>query len=80
MNFEIQFYKEIPLKLIDRTYGDRKARRFTINNTNQNIWIPNKELEKDGTIKKNADIDYVLFASKRQLEIAGIEIIFKVRG
>ena len=79
MNFETQYYKGIALKLINRNYGTRKAKRFTINNTNQNIWIPNKELEEDGTIKETSDIDYVLFDSKRQLEIAGIDIVFKIR-
>lgn len=36
MNYKIQFYKTIPLQLIKRSYGIRKAKRFTINNTNQN--------------------------------------------
>lgn len=72
MNTEMQYYKGIPLKLIERKYGTRKAKRFTINGTNQNVWIPNKHLLDDGTIKDGENIDYVFRKAKRQLEIAGI--------
>lgn len=72
MNTETQYYKGIPLKLIERKYGDRKAKRFTINGTNQNVWIPNKHLMADGSIKAGENIDYVFRKAKRQLEIAGI--------
>lgn len=51
MNYETQYYKGIPLNLIKRKYGNRNAKRFVINHTNQNVWIPNKHLEEDGTIK-----------------------------
>lgn len=72
MNYETQYYKGIPLNLINRKYGNRNAKRYVINHTNQNVWIPNKHLEKDGTIKENADIDYIFRKAKRQLEISGI--------
>lgn len=72
MNFNTQYYKSIPIKLIDRKYGDRKALRFTINNTNQNVWIPLKHLDKDGNILLTENLDYIFRKSKRQLEIAGI--------
>lgn len=72
MNTEMQYYKGIPLKLIKRKYGTRNAKRFTINGTNQNVWIPNKHLSDDGTIKAGENIDYVFRKAKRQLEIAGI--------
>lgn len=72
MNFETQYYKGIPIRLIDRAYGNRKAKRFTINGTNQNVWIPNKHLMDDGTILSDENIDYVFRYAKRQLEIAGI--------
>ena len=49
-----------------------KAKRFVINHTNQNVWIPNKHLEEDGTIKGTENIDYVFRKSIRQLELAGI--------
>lgn len=77
-NFNTQHYKGIPLQQIDRGYGNAKARRFTINNTNQNCWIPLKHLELDGTIKPEQDIDYVIFQSKRQFELAGVTIKFNV--
>lgn len=76
-NFSTQFYKGIPLRQIDRGYGKAKARRFTINNTNQNLWIPCRHLELDGTIKPGAEIDYALAQSVRQLELAGFEIRYE---
>lgn len=72
MNYQMQFYKTIPLKLINRSYVVHKAKRFTINNTNQNVWIPNKHLAEDGTILPNQNIDYIFRKAERQLEIAGI--------
>lgn len=72
MNFNQQFYRHIPLRLIDRNYKNKKAKRFTINNTNQNVWIPNKHLEHDGTIKPGENLDYIFRKAKRQLEIAGV--------
>lgn len=79
-NFNTQHYKGIPLRQIDRGYGKAKARRFVINHTNQNCWIPLKHLELDGTIKNNADIDYVIIGNKRQFELAGVTIDYKVRS
>lgn len=72
MNFELQFYKGIPVKLIDRKYGDRKAMRYTVNSTNQNVWIPIKHLDSEGNILKNENIDYVFRRAQRQLELAGV--------
>ena len=72
MNYETQYYTGIPLNLVRRKYGNRKAKRFVINHTNQNVWIPNKHLEEDGTIKITENIDYVFRRSIRQLELAGI--------
>lgn len=72
MNYSTQYYKGIPLQLINRNYGKRLAKRFAINGTNQNVWIPNKHLDDDGNIIPGEDIDYVFRRSKRQLEIAGI--------
>ena len=72
MNFSTQVYKGIPLKLIDRRYGRFKAKRFIINSTNQNVWIPNKHLEPDGTIKSGENLDYVFQHAVNQLNYAGI--------
>ena len=49
-----------------------KAKRFTLNNTNQNVWIPNKHLTPDGIIKEGEDLDYVFRKAKNQLRLAGI--------
>lgn len=72
LNFNLQVYRTIPIRLIDRYYGNKNAMRYTINETNQNVWIPKKHLYADGTIKENEDIDYVFRKAKNQLNIAGI--------
>lgn len=72
MNYKTQYYKGIPLVLIKRKYGNRAAKRFAINSTNQNVWIPNKHLDLEGNIKCGENIDYVFRKAKRQLELAGI--------
>lgn len=75
MNLDMQYYRGLPLKLIDRKdYKQRKAKRFTINNTNQNVWIPNCYLLEDGTIIDNIDLMFIFRKCKRQLELAGYKI------
>lgn len=75
LNTEMQNYRGLPLRLIDRKdYKHMKAKRYTINNTNQNVWIPNQYLEEDGTIKNGADIMFVFRKSKKQLELAGYKL------
>lgn len=72
MNYKTQYYKGIPLNLISRQYKNMNAKRFIINHTNQNVWIPNKHLKVDGTIKEMENIDYIFRKSIRKLELAGI--------
>ena len=72
MNYEVQIYKSIPLRLIKRKYKGFKAKRYSINGTNQNVWIPNKHLMSDGTIKPEENIDYVFRKAQNQLKYAGI--------
>ena len=72
VNTKDQFYKGIKLNLIERKgYKKRAAKRYTLNSTNQNVWIPNKHLEDDGTIREGENIDFVFRKAKRQLELAG---------
>ena len=74
-NLSTQYYKNVPLNLIlytDEHFAYLKAKRFVINHTNQICWIPNVYLYDDGTIKENANIDFVFHKHKRQLELAGI--------
>lgn len=71
MERKIQTYKGIRLELIQRNYKGYNAKRFTLGGTNQNVWIPNKHLEEDGTIKPGENIDYVFRKAQRQLELAG---------
>lgn len=76
LNLENQYYRGLPLRLIDRKdYNMRNAKRFIINNTNQNVWIPNVFLEKDGTIKNDVDIMFIFKKAKKQLELAGYKVI-----
>lgn len=72
LNFEMQMYRNIPIRLINREYWTRNAKNYAINNTNQTVWIPNRHLLEDGTIKQDEDIDYVFRKIKNQLNNAGI--------
>ena len=73
LNLTVQYYKGIPIKLIARKdYPYKKAKRYTINGTNQNVWIPNKHLMEDGTIRPGENLDYVFRKAQNQLTYAGI--------
>lgn len=73
---ELQQYKNIPLELIHRGYPrDGKAKRYALNGTNQNVWIPNVYLHEDGSLKDGIDIDFVFKKSFNQLRISGITTI-----
>lgn len=81
INTKDQFYKGIKINCIARSdYYSKKAKRFTLNGTNQNVWIPNKHLEGDGTIKEGENIDYVFIRSYRQCKIAGINLTACLQG
>lgn len=68
-----QYYKTIPLNLIPRMdYKQRKAKRFKINHTKQNVWIPNIHLKKNGELLPNQNIDYVFKNARNKLELAGL--------
>jgi hypothetical protein len=72
LNLEFQDYKGIKLQLINRGYPKHSmAKRYALGGTNQNVWIPNKHLDEDGTIRQGENIDYVFRKSQRQLELAG---------
>lgn len=77
LNFSWQDYKGIKIRVIDRLYGGTKAKRFLIkpasesDKDNQNVWIPNKHLSEDATIKEKEDIDYIFRLAQRKLELAG---------
>lgn len=78
LNLETQYYKEVPLQQINRSdYHSLKARRFTLNGTNQNVWIPNAYLLEDGTLKNGINIDFVFRDSKTRFKRAGLEHIYK---
>ena len=70
-NNNVQFYKNVPIKLIVYTenhFKRLKAKRFMLGDIqyNQNIWIPNVYLEPDGTLKNNANIDFIFKKAYQQ--------------
>lgn len=74
-NKQIQYYKRIPLRLIQRhDYEEKGARRFAINYTNQNVWIPNQYLDCNGTILPNVNLDFIFFnkQGEHKLKLAGM--------
>lgn len=80
-NFELQYYKGLPLRLVDRKdYKEKLAKRYLINDTNQNIWIPNRHLEEDGTIKEGENLEYILLRALSQISLAGLELHFRAKG
>lgn len=66
MNTRIQYYKGVPIRLIKRKYVSKNAKRFVLNDTNQNVWIPNCYLKSDGTLKENINIDFVFHKAYRE--------------
>lgn len=68
INTEVQCYRGIDLQCVPRTdYHKYKAKLFKLNGTDYSIWIPNRHLDKDGTLFCGEDIDYV-FRSERNRE------------
>jgi hypothetical protein len=59
MNLKKQLYKDVVLTQCNRKYGNSKARRFYLYTTKQAIWIPCIYLEDNGTLKENANIDWL---------------------
>ncbi len=77
MNLDIQIYKGIPIRMTARDCTGIGARRFRLNETNQNVWIPKKHLFEDGTLKEGECIDYVFLKAQNQLKYAGYELYFR---
>lgn len=76
-NLEVQYYRGLPLKLIYRKdYNTKNAKRFSINNTKQNIWIPNRFLEEDGTIKADSKLGFIFNnpTTLHKIKLAGYQI------
>lgn len=78
-NNNIQYFKNIPLRLIvytDNHFKRLKAKRFMIEGTNQNIWIPNSCLFEDGTIKSEKSIEWIFKKQKtlHKLELCNLKI------
>jgi hypothetical protein len=87
LNLGIQMYKGLPIQLIERhDYHTKAAKRYVIipytgnYQSNQNVWIPNKHLEEDGTIRLGENIDYVFLSSQNQMAYAGYRLGFVPMG
>lgn len=75
-NTSVQYYRGIPLLLIERyDYHTKKAKRFTLNGTNQNVWIPNEYLSDDGTINPDANLDFVFYNKRNQISLSGLVLV-----
>lgn len=75
LNLMEQNYKGIPLNICPScSYEKRDAIKFHVNHTQQCFWIPKKHLFVDGTIRPDADIDYVFLARDglHKLELAHV--------
>lgn len=69
------YYKGIRLDLIERNdYHSKKAKRFAINNTNQNIWVPNRHLNDLAEIKKGDNIDFLILRNWTHFTYAGVDL------
>ena len=69
-----QFYKGIRIRLIPYSteyYSGKNAKRFELGKRKygQNIWIPNKYLHEDGTLKPNINIDFVIRQAHKQKKL-----------
>lgn len=84
-NLAIQEYKGIRFRLIKYTekhFARLRAKRFLLipddkdKPITQNFWIPNVYLEPDGTLKPNANIDFIFKQALRQNKFkhAGIPV------
>lgn len=78
-NREVQWFRNVPLKLIvytEKHFSVLKAKRFMIHGSTQNLWIPNKFLTENGTIRDPEKIAWI-FSNKttqHKLELAGIKL------
>jgi len=70
---KLQYYNfwghKIPLRCFRK---EVRASRFSINETNQNLWIPNKHLNQDGSIKEGQNLDYVIIGARSQIKCSGL--------
>lgn len=72
-NYNNQYYCGYQLNLIRRPdYYEKRAKRYTINGSNQNIWIPNQFLHEDGTIKSYANLDFIFNSNEFKNKISKI--------
>ena len=70
-NLGTQYYKGVPVTLILYTeahFAVLNAKRFMLGDPryNQNVWIPNKYLEPDGTLKAGWNLDWLFQKAARQ--------------
>lgn len=72
-NYGDQYYRGYRLNLIRRPdYYEKRAKRYTINGSNQNIWIPNQFLHEDGTIKSYANLSFIFNSEEFRNKVSKI--------
>ena len=75
LNVQDQYYQGICLTLVWRVaYLHKKAKQYYINHTKQTLWIPNKHLLADGTIRDGENLDYVFLRKWKECAIAGVDL------
>jgi len=75
LNVQDQYYQGICLTLVWRVaYLHKKAKQYYINHTKQTLWIPNKHLLADGTIRAGENLDYVFLRKWKECAIAGVDL------
>lgn len=67
MNYDVQYYKGLPIVLIDRDYENYLAKRFHILGSNQNYWIPNSCLNKDASLREDVNYDFIFLRGRDAL-------------
>ena len=70
-NKTTQHYKGVPVTLIvytEKHFAKLRAKRYMLGDPkyNQNIWIPNSCLLPDGTIRPDANLDWIFLRAHRE--------------
>lgn len=80
MNNTLQYYRGLPLRLMNRDdYQAKRAKCYYINDTSECLWIPNQNLLVDGTINTDKDFMFIFADSKTEDKInkAGFSYTYK---
>jgi len=68
LNRELQLYKHFKFRFMGQI--TTQAARFTLFDTNQNIWIPRKHFDENLNLKEGENIDYVFSFGGTPIKLA----------